>query len=278
MTPQGRVAGINVAKRTDGELVSFLVPARFAAALLDRARNAAAPSAAELREEIGRQLTTWQASLYKSVTDLELRVSAFGPCQAAESSAPWFSCWARTNGGPGADAARHRQHDRLQQRHAAVHLRRSQRGNDPAEPLALPKRRPERVPVRRLHIAERPIALAGLLASSLYKELAGFAAYSLTSRAIASYQGVAGRILLAVVSFLHLRTISPARLKLKAAGIVTLTVAIMGVQTLSQSEIQKTFGQQAALDGLMPPMLRLAPIKDRGTFVQELEALRQTLK
>jgi len=34
----------------------------------------------------------------------------------------------------------------------------------------------------------------------------------------------------------------------------------------------------AALDGLMPPMLRLAPIKDRGTFVQELEALRQALE
>lgn len=99
VTPQGRVVGINVAKRTDGELVSFLVPARFAAVLLDRARNAPPPSAAELREEIGRQLMSWQASLYKSVADLELRASAFGPYQAAESSAPWFSCWARTNAG-----------------------------------------------------------------------------------------------------------------------------------------------------------------------------------
>ncbi len=99
VTAQGRVAGINVAKRTDGELVSFLVPARFAAALLDRARDVAAPSATELRAEIGRQLTIWQASLYKAVAEIELRISAFGPYEAAESAAPWFTCWARTNAG-----------------------------------------------------------------------------------------------------------------------------------------------------------------------------------
>ena len=99
VTPDGFVAGINVAKRTDGELVSFLVPARFAKALLERARTEAPPSAAEIRREIGRQLTTWQAALYKSLADMQFRVSAFGPYQAAESSAPWFTCWAQTNSG-----------------------------------------------------------------------------------------------------------------------------------------------------------------------------------
>jgi serine protease Do len=38
---QGRVVGINVARRVDGEQVSFLVPASFAAALLARGRDAA---------------------------------------------------------------------------------------------------------------------------------------------------------------------------------------------------------------------------------------------
>ena len=37
---QGRVVGINVARRVDGEQVSFLVPASFAAALLARGRDA----------------------------------------------------------------------------------------------------------------------------------------------------------------------------------------------------------------------------------------------
>jgi hypothetical protein len=38
---QGRVIGINVARRVDGEQVSFLVPASFAVALLARGRDAA---------------------------------------------------------------------------------------------------------------------------------------------------------------------------------------------------------------------------------------------
>ncbi len=43
---QGRVIGINVARRVDGEQVSFLVPASFAVALLARGRNAAPIKAA----------------------------------------------------------------------------------------------------------------------------------------------------------------------------------------------------------------------------------------
>ena len=38
---RGRVIGVNVAKRLDAEQVSFLVPAEFARALLDKARQAA---------------------------------------------------------------------------------------------------------------------------------------------------------------------------------------------------------------------------------------------
>lgn len=95
----GRVAGINVAKRTDGELVSFLVPARFAAALVERARGLGTPTAKDIRAEIGRQLTAWQAGLYKSVGDEGFRTTTMGPYQAPESAAPWFTCWARTNAG-----------------------------------------------------------------------------------------------------------------------------------------------------------------------------------
>ena len=46
VTQAGKVAGINVAKRLDGELVSFLVPASKAAALLARAKTEAPSSSA----------------------------------------------------------------------------------------------------------------------------------------------------------------------------------------------------------------------------------------
>ncbi len=121
------------------------------------------------------------------------------------------------------------------------------------------------------------IALAGLLAYSLYDEIAAFAAYSLSSYTIASHQGVASWILLAGASFFHLRAIGPSRLKLKAAAVAALAAAVIILQALNQSEIQETFGQEAALRRLMPPMLRLAPVKDTAAFAQDVEALRRTL-
>ena len=97
VTAEGRIAGINVAKQQGGELVSFLVPARFAAALLKRAEGAAPPTPADLRKEIGRQFTAWQAGLYQAVAERGFNASSFGPYSAPESAAPWFTCWAQTN-------------------------------------------------------------------------------------------------------------------------------------------------------------------------------------
>jgi S1-C subfamily serine protease len=95
--PSGRVVGINVAKRLDGDLVSFLVPARMAAALLERARNSNALDLAQTREEIDRQLLAWQAAFYQALAAKELRMTKFGPYLAPETEAPWFNCWAQTN-------------------------------------------------------------------------------------------------------------------------------------------------------------------------------------
>jgi S1-C subfamily serine protease len=99
VTAEGRVVGINVSKQLGGELVSFLVPARFAAALLASAPTAGAPAQPELRAEIGRQLTVWQDGLYKALGDAAFRGASFGPYEAPESAAPWFTCWAQTNAG-----------------------------------------------------------------------------------------------------------------------------------------------------------------------------------
>ena len=95
----GRVVGINVSKQYGGELVSFLVPARFAAALLKRAQGNALHSRESIRAEIGRQVAAWQTGLYKSVGDQGFRSLGFGPYRAIESTAPWFTCWARTTAG-----------------------------------------------------------------------------------------------------------------------------------------------------------------------------------
>ncbi|HLN10112.1 MAG TPA: serine protease [Xanthobacteraceae bacterium] len=99
VTADGLVVGVNVAKRSGGELVSFLVPGRFAAALLRRVEEEKIEPQQDFRAEIGRQLGAWQASLYRSLEEQGFRSVTFGPYQAAEATAPWFTCWAQTNAG-----------------------------------------------------------------------------------------------------------------------------------------------------------------------------------
>lgn len=93
----GLVVGVNVAKRRGGELVSFLVPARFAAALLRRAREREVVP--DFRAEIASQLAAWQSRLYQSFGGQGFRSSSLGPYRAPETTASWFNCWAQTNTG-----------------------------------------------------------------------------------------------------------------------------------------------------------------------------------
>jgi serine protease Do len=93
----GRIVGVNVAKRLDGEQVGFLVPAKFAAALIERARAGPPLVVDKAREEVGRQLNGWQASFYNTLRDQGFRSGSFGPYRGLESTAPWMTCWGSTN-------------------------------------------------------------------------------------------------------------------------------------------------------------------------------------
>jgi serine protease Do len=97
VTAAGMVVGVNVATQRGGELVSFLVPARFAAALLQHVREHEVVP--DLRAEIARQLAAWESGLYKSFSEQGFRSTTVGPYRAPESTAPWFDCWAQTNAG-----------------------------------------------------------------------------------------------------------------------------------------------------------------------------------
>lgn len=95
VTADGQIVGINVATRRGGQLVSFLVPARFAQALLQRVRAEEKPP--NFRADIAQQLGTWRAALYRSFADAGFRSSALGPYRAPDTTATWFNCWAQTN-------------------------------------------------------------------------------------------------------------------------------------------------------------------------------------
>jgi hypothetical protein len=57
---QGRVVGVNVATRRDGQQLSFLVPQRYARELLNTAWNSSSGIRTEWRSEVARQLLTHQ--------------------------------------------------------------------------------------------------------------------------------------------------------------------------------------------------------------------------
>jgi len=93
----GRIVGVNVAKRLDGEQVGFLVPAKFAATLIERARKGPALVVDKAREEVGRQLDSWQGTFIEALTREGFRSAVYGPYRGLESAAPWMTCWAATN-------------------------------------------------------------------------------------------------------------------------------------------------------------------------------------
>jgi len=92
LTEAGAVIGVNVA--TEGEQLSFLVPAERALALLARSVNAAAPAPDWFLAEVGRQI---QANQARYLTGLFLPATptvALGPYAVPTRPAEFFRCWA----------------------------------------------------------------------------------------------------------------------------------------------------------------------------------------
>ena len=92
-----RIAGVNVAKAIRAEQVSFLVPAKYAAALILRPRLPDPLTGMITRAEITRQLTAWQTELYAALESKGFKATPNGPYRVPESAADWFTCGAHTN-------------------------------------------------------------------------------------------------------------------------------------------------------------------------------------
>jgi hypothetical protein len=93
---QGRVLGINVAARRDGEQVSFLVPAPFAQALLARARDAK-PMTSPAWDEVARQLIAHQDELVARFTAQPWRSSGHERYRIPVPQEDFLRCWGRSS-------------------------------------------------------------------------------------------------------------------------------------------------------------------------------------
>jgi serine protease Do len=88
----GRVLGVNVAKRGDAELVSFLIPVEFVAALLERAKTAQ-PVTAAADAEVARQLHEHQALLFQRFTALPFHFEVYGGYRVPVPDESLARCW-----------------------------------------------------------------------------------------------------------------------------------------------------------------------------------------
>jgi serine protease Do len=96
VTVSGDVAGVNVSKRRDGELVSFLVPVRYAQELLKKVAAQAAPPK-DFNPLIGQQLLAHQKAMIDRLLEQPLSVKMMGPYLVPVRESEQVRCWGRSN-------------------------------------------------------------------------------------------------------------------------------------------------------------------------------------
>jgi hypothetical protein len=121
------------------------------------------------------------------------------------------------------------------------------------------------------------IALTAALAYSLYNEFADFSGFALGWPVFSNYGYVATWCALAAAAFFHWREASPLRLEVKGAVVVALLALAITTQTLMHREDYAEYGRQNASRRLLPPGLRLAPLRDEATFFGDVHRLKARL-
>jgi serine protease Do len=96
VTVDGSVAGVNVSKRLDGELVSFLVPARYAQELLKKVEEQK-KAPADFTSVVAAQLLTHQRAMVDQLLSSPLSLKPMGPYQVPVRESEQMRCWGRSN-------------------------------------------------------------------------------------------------------------------------------------------------------------------------------------
>jgi S1-C subfamily serine protease len=99
VTRDGHVAGVNVSKRLDGELVSFLVPVRYVQELLKRVASQSKPPA-DFRQVVGQQLLTHQGVIVARLLAQPLTMKSLGQYQVPVWESDQVRCWGHSNAKP----------------------------------------------------------------------------------------------------------------------------------------------------------------------------------
>jgi serine protease Do len=92
VTDNGQVAGVNVSKRLDGELVSFLVPVRFVQELLNKVATQPTPPQ-DFNVTVGAQLLQHQALMMDKLLETPLTLKTLGSYLVPVRESDQVRCW-----------------------------------------------------------------------------------------------------------------------------------------------------------------------------------------
>ena len=92
LTQGGKVVGVNVA--TEGNQISFLVPAERAMILLDKTTKGETPAAASFLADVGRQIYDNQARYLAGMFDAKTPRVVLAPYDLPTKPTEFFHCWA----------------------------------------------------------------------------------------------------------------------------------------------------------------------------------------
>jgi hypothetical protein len=120
------------------------------------------------------------------------------------------------------------------------------------------------------------IALCAAMAYLVYDALSEGLAFSLATGAIATYAFVGLWLLLGIVCFVHLQTISRAWPVVKAGILVLVAAIAIAVQFTLQFDQRNVAATQPA-HPLLPPSFRLARIQSENEFFARLDTLKDKL-
>lgn len=103
ITEDGQIAGVNVSKRLDGELVSFLVPVDYVRALLAKVAGLQANTSKKIpvdfKKIVGEQLLQHQSVMVDQVLKTPFSLKTLGPYQVPVRESDQVRCWGRSNNG-----------------------------------------------------------------------------------------------------------------------------------------------------------------------------------
>ncbi|MFO7570835.1 MAG: serine protease [Smithellaceae bacterium] len=99
VTVDGRLAGVNVSKRLDGELVSFLIPVSYVKELLKSVSDGNQPPA-DFKDVVGGQLLVYQAVMVDRLMGAPLGLKEMGPYRVPVRESDQMRCWGRSDTRP----------------------------------------------------------------------------------------------------------------------------------------------------------------------------------